>query len=120
MRDFLSNIKEDFKVFKLVHKGNLILNIFYLPSFKIVFLFRLSNLFGSYKLLRPLSYIFTILNDFLHGVWIGPKVKVGKGFYLGHPRGLVVNPNTIIGDYCAIIQQVTLGGPNTVCLLYTS
>ena len=54
------------------------------------------------------------MNDFLHGVWIGPRVKVGKGFYLGHPRGLIVNPNTVIGEYCSIIQQVTFGGPKTI------
>jgi len=53
------------------------------------------------------------LNDTIHGVWIGPKVVVGKGFYLGHPRGLIVNPRVKIGQYCSIIQQVTLGGPCT-------
>ena len=41
-------------------------------------------------------------------------MKVGKGFYLGHPRGLIVNPNVKIGNYCSFIQQVTLGGPSTV------
>lgn len=120
MKKFWTNIREDYKIFKLVHKGNLILNTVYLPSFKIVLLFRLSQLCVNYKLLLPIAYVFTIFNDFLHGVWIGPKVKVGKGFYLGHPRGLVVNPNTVIGDYCSIIQQVTLGGPNTVIGNYVS
>jgi len=111
MRDILKFIKEDYRIFRLVHRGNVFLNLIYLPSFKIVLLFRLSQLFDTYKLFKPFAYFCTLLNDFLHGVWIGPGVQVGKGFYLGHPRGLVVNPNTIIGDYCSIIQQVTLGGP---------
>lgn len=51
------------------------------------------------------------LNDFLHGVWIGPRVNAGKGLSLGHPRGIVINPTTTIGNYCTIINQVTLGGP---------
>jgi serine O-acetyltransferase len=110
----LKFIKEDYRIFRLVHQGNVFLNLIYLPSFKIVLLFRLSQLFNTYKLFKPFAYFCTLLNDFLHGVWIGPGVQVGKGFYLGHPRGLVVNPNTIIGDYCSIIQQVTLGGPNTI------
>ncbi len=104
---------EDFKIFRFVHPNKILFNIFYLPSFRIVLLFRLSQLFYKSIILIPLAYLLTILNDTLNGVWIGPKVEVGKGFYLGHPRGLVVNPNVKIGNYCSIIQQVTLGGPRT-------
>ncbi len=56
----------------------------------------------------------TNLNDFFHGVWIGPKVKIGKGLNLAHPRGLIVHPTTVIGDYSNILQQVTIGGPNII------
>ncbi|MGN6348894.1 MAG: serine O-acetyltransferase [Candidatus Nitrosocosmicus sp.] len=72
------------------------------------------------KILKPFAYLLTIFNDTVHGVWIGPNVKVGKGFFLGHPRGLVVNPNVVIGDFCSIIQQVTLGGPYTKIGNYVS
>jgi serine O-acetyltransferase len=27
-------------------------------------------------------------------------------------RGLIVNPTTVIGNNCTILQRVTLGGPN--------
>lgn len=120
MIKFMQLIKEDFKVFKIVHPQNVILNFFYLPSFRIVLIFRLSQLFNSLIFLKPLAYLLTLFNDFAHGVWIGPNVKIGKGFYLGHPRGLVINPNVIIGNYCSIIQQVTLGGPCTVIGDYVS
>ena len=56
----------------------------------------------------------TNLNDLLHGVWIGPKVKIGKGVIFAHPRGLIINPTAKIGDYCAILQRVTIGGPNVI------
>jgi len=115
MIKFFRDVLEDYKVFRLVHKNKFyLLDILYLPSFKIVLIFRLSQFFNNTIVLKPLAYFFTILNDFLHGVWISGGVKVGKGLFLGHPRGLVVNPNTVIGDYCAIIQQVTLGGPRVV------
>jgi serine O-acetyltransferase len=115
MLKILKYIRDDYKIFRLVHpEGIAIFNIFYLPSFKIVILFRLSQLCSATIILKPLAYLITIINDTLHGVWIGPNVEVGKGFFLGHPRGLIVNPNTKIGDYCAIIQQVTLGGANTI------
>jgi serine acetyltransferase len=114
IRETLSYIKEDFQVFKMMNNyKNTWLNFFYLPSFRIVLIFRLSQIFFFTKILKPIAYLLTIFNDTVHGVWIGPNVKVGKGFFLGHPRGLVVNPNVIIGNYCSIIQQVTLGGPYT-------
>jgi serine O-acetyltransferase len=47
-------------------------------------------------------------------VWLPSTVKIGKGLFLGHPRGLIVNSKTVIGDYCSIIQRVTIGGPNVV------
>lgn len=113
MIETIKYLIEDFKIFRFVHPNKVLFNVFYLPSFRIVLIFRLSQLCYKSIILIPLAYILTILNDTLNGVWIGPKVKVGKGFYLGHPRGLVVNPNVRIGNYCSIIQQVTLGGPRT-------
>jgi serine O-acetyltransferase len=53
-----------------------------------------------------------MFNDLITGVWIGPRVEAGPGLFLGHPRGLVVNPTAKIGSYCSIMQRVTIGGPN--------
>ena len=55
MKKFYTCIKEDYKIFRLVHSGNIVLNLLYLPSFKIVLLFRLSQLFSNFKLLKPIS-----------------------------------------------------------------
>jgi serine O-acetyltransferase len=41
-------------------------------------------------------------------------VVAGKGLFLGHPRGVVISPDTIIGEYCTIINQVTIGGPSVI------
>jgi len=107
MRLFL----EDLSVFNLV-KGSGIGKYFYYPEIRMIILFRLSQLFYQYKILKPLAYLLTNLNDLLHGIWIGPRVKIGKGLSLAHSRGLVINPTTKIGDYCSILQRVTIGGPN--------
>lgn len=45
----------------------------------------------------------------LYGIQIPPTTKIGKGFYIGHGTGIVVNPNTVIGDNCNISQNVTIG-----------
>ncbi len=91
---FYQILKKDYQNFRLVHSNKFgIFDVIYLPSFKIVFIFRLSQFCSKYIILKPIAYFFTFMNDFLHGVWIGPSVKVGEGFFLGHPRGLVANPD---------------------------
>lgn len=107
-------VKEDIRVFQLVYSQPGLLKYFYQPGFRALILFRLAQLCFRNRITRPLSYILVTLNDLLCGVWIGPKVQAGPGLFLGHPRGLVVNPDTKIGSYCSIIQRVTLGGPNIV------
>lgn len=105
-----SDFFEDLRVFSSAHSGGVGKYIYY-PGIRVVFLFRLSQLFYDIGL-RPLAYLCTNVNDFLHGVWIGPRVIAGKGLSLAHPRGLVVNPGVVIGDYCTLLNGVTLGGPS--------
>jgi len=109
----INNFLEDCKIFYKIHNQSKLAFLYY-PDIRVVFLYRLSRILYSTKILRPFSYLLTNLNDILHGVWIGPKVKIGKGVSLGHPRGLIINPNTVIGNYCSILQRVTLGGPNII------
>lgn len=37
------------------------------------------------------------------------STQIDKGFYLAHPIGIVINEETIIGDYVWIYQNVTIG-----------
>lgn len=104
--------KEDFRVFWGKQPGG-VFKVFYFPDIRVVFIYRLSQFFYEIKV-KPLAYFFTNLNDFFHGVWIGPRVVSGKGLSLGHPRGIVINPSSKIGNYVTMINQVTLGGPNVV------
>lgn len=115
-RDFswLDILKEDVKVFQLVFPEPGLLKYFYQSGFRALIIFRLAQLCFRNRMTRPLSYCLVTLNDLICGVWIGPKVEAGPGLFLGHPRGLVVNPDTKIGRYCSIVQRVTLGGPNIV------
>ncbi|WP_194711733.1 serine O-acetyltransferase [Noviherbaspirillum soli] len=109
---WVNTVKEDIRVFQMVYPQHGLLKYFYQPGLRALIIFRLSQLFYRSIITRPISYILVTLNDILCGVWIGPKVEAGPGLFLGHPRGLVVNPDTKIGSYCSIIQRVTLGGPS--------
>ena len=44
------------------------------------------------------------------GVEIHPGATLGKGLFIDHGMGVVVGETTIIGDYCLLYQNVTLGG----------
>ena len=44
------------------------------------------------------------------GVEIHPGATIGKGLFIDHGMGVVIGETTVIGDYCLIYQNVTLGG----------
>ena len=44
-----------------------------------------------------------------YGIQISPNMKIGKGFYIGHGIGIVINPGTIIGDNCNISHFLSIG-----------
>jgi serine O-acetyltransferase len=108
-KEIYTNVKEDLYVFKLVF-GKGIGKYFYFPAVRVIIIFRLSQLLYICRITRPFAYILTNLNDLLHGIWIGPKTKIGKGFMVPHPRGIIIHPDSVIGDYCSMLHQVTLGG----------
>ena len=103
---------QDLNVFRLVHPQKGLVKYFYFPDLRTVIIIRLCNWCFHRKVLKPLSYILTLINDLIAGVWVGPQVDIGPGLFLGHARGLVINPQTKIGKFCSIMQRVTIGGPN--------
>lgn len=46
------------------------------------------------------------------GIEISCDTKIGKGFYIGHPFGITINPQTIIGDNVNVHKGVTIGQEN--------
>ncbi|CAG9464163.1 unnamed protein product [Pedinophyceae sp. YPF-701] len=41
---------------------------------------------------------------------IHPGATIGKGILLDHATGVVVGETAVVGDYCSLLQGVTLGG----------
>ncbi|MEM7589991.1 MAG: serine O-acetyltransferase [Cyanobacteria bacterium P01_A01_bin.83] len=50
------------------------------------------------------------LGRFLTGIEIHPGATIGKGVFIDHGMGVVIGETAIVGDYCLIYQNVTLGG----------
>lgn len=46
----------------------------------------------------------------IFGVDINPAARIGIGIMLDHGTGIVVGETAVVGDYCSILQNVTLGG----------
>nr|WP_312292664.1 serine acetyltransferase [Clostridium chromiireducens] len=83
----------------------------------IIFIYRFGN-YISYcnmpKFIKKmLLLIMQIIRKFfvvlLFKVEIPFECKIGKGLKLMHPNGIILNKNVIIGDYCTIYHQVTIG-----------
>ena len=50
------------------------------------------------------------LGRFFTGIEIHPGATLGQGIFIDHGMGVVIGETAIIGDYCLIYQNVTLGG----------
>lgn len=50
------------------------------------------------------------LGRFITGIEIHPGATIGQGVFIDHGMGVVIGATTIVGNYCLIYQNVTLGG----------
>ena len=57
-----------------------------------------------------LSRLISQLSRFCTGIEIHPGAKIGKGLFIDHGMGVVIGETAVIGDYCVMYHQVTLGG----------
>ena len=54
------------------------------------------------------------LVEMLAGVSLPARARIGKGLHIGHFGGIIVHPDTVMGEGCSLSQGVTigvLGGP---------
>lgn len=76
----------------------------------VLFLFRLTSYFDSYRLLYyPLKFLYKLSVEYLLSIELPINTKIGKGLKIEHGCGLVVNQNTEIGDYVSLKHNTTIG-----------
>jgi serine O-acetyltransferase len=83
--------------------------LFCYPGLHALALHRFSHWLYSRQILffpRLISHI----GRFLTGIEIHPGATIGQGVFIDHGMGVVIGETAIIGDYCLIYQNTTLGG----------
>lgn len=71
-------------------------------------LYRLMQWSAKHRL-KPLAYIFQLLNKFLNGCLIGIGSDFGKGLVIAHPIGIVINSKVKGGNNITIESGVVIG-----------
>jgi serine O-acetyltransferase len=79
------------------------------PGIHALALHRLANWLWR-KRVPLLPRFLSHLGRFLTGIEIHPGATIGKGVFIDHGMGIVIGETAIVGDYCLIYQNVTLGG----------
>lgn len=57
----------------------------------------------------PFLTILQKLVEITTGIVLPFTAKIGKGIYIGHFGGIILGPQTVMGEYCNISQGVTIG-----------
>lgn len=89
----------------------MIINALFCKNHSAAFLFwwRIASAFRRRTLLGFVAHFITNRIGRKYGIQIPIGTKIGRAFYIGHGIGIVINGNTIIGDYCSISQFLTIG-----------
>ena len=82
-------------------------------SFKYNFWMRTCTFLREYKILKYTLYVMARLMYRHYGYKLGINIptsaKIGRGLYIIHYGGIIINKDCVIGDNCNISQGVTLG-----------
>ncbi len=116
IRDTLSLIYTDYRRYRHSERTGAIRTIFFTQGFWAGVVYRVSH-WSYYSLKIPV--LRQILNAFFFlcqkgieivaGIRLPAKCHIGKGLYIGHFNGIIINNEAQIGNYCNISQGMTIG-----------
>jgi serine O-acetyltransferase len=61
------------------------------------------------QVLRLFCHVWHKLIEITTGIDLPYQADIGKGLYIGHFGGIIVNPSVKIGEYCNLSQDITIG-----------
>jgi serine O-acetyltransferase len=82
------------------------------PGFRYIFLFR--NLSGAKRYSFKWIFFSYLKRKYTYkyGFQIPNNTKIGKGLYIGHFGTIIINEKVIIGEYCNLAPNITIGETN--------
>ncbi|MGF1485678.1 MAG: serine O-acetyltransferase [Prochloraceae cyanobacterium] len=83
--------------------------LFCYPGLQALILHRIAHQLWYLKI-PLLPRLISHLGRLITGIEIHPGAKIGKGVFIDHGMGVAIGETAIVGDYCSIYQDVTLGG----------
>jgi serine O-acetyltransferase len=60
-------------------------------------------------LLEPLYFVLNLYLKTMWGIELPRAAQIGPGLYIGHFGGITVSPQAVLGRYCTISQNITIG-----------
>lgn len=79
--------------------------------------FRIAHFFTKNKVLYiigcPIWILYRFIFNWLLGIDIHERTKIGKNFVIWHGMGLVVNPSTVIGNNVTLRNNTTIGNAHS-------
>lgn len=79
----------------------------------VLFMFRLASLINRSMIAKVIFILYLLfyryLVEWVWGIEIPRKTKIGKGLSLFHGQALVINQGVIIGDNCTLRNSTTIG-----------
>lgn len=79
-------------------------------GFQAILVYRIFRWFHKYKIpAQPFRFIFERFIEITCGISIPVAAEIGKGLRIHHFGGIIIHPTTVIGDYCTIYHNVTIG-----------
>ena len=79
------------------------------PGVHAIWIHRVAHAFwrgGWHLAARWVSHV----GRFLTGVEIHPAAKIGDALFIDHGAGVVIGESAVVGDYCVMFHNVSLGG----------
>ena len=80
------------------------------PPLHAILVHRLAHWIHTCLGLRLLARLVAVANRFWTGVEIHPGARIGRGFFIDHGAGVVIGESAVVGDYCVMFHNVSLGG----------
>lgn len=107
--EFLEFVKSDLVQSKILSEGD------YLSIWKFVYLFfrsRTCRIHTNVRLRSTNKFLAYISKKYLdrYFIEIGTNTKIGKYFFMPHPRCIIIASDVIIGENVHVGQYVTIGG----------